>query len=301
MVKEINVWFERRLSERTLRQLREVAPSPRRPLTGDARGTLLALAVFLFFGCETAVDWDFKPQENGELAVEAILTNELKNQEVVLSLTFNDLNGEPQPATGAQVRVRGAGETHLFAEDPDKAGRYVSQEAFAGQLFTPYSLEIEWEGQTYEAEAQMVQVLPFQPVTFSSYGATDSVVIGNVPNLFSPHEQALYIIDIDWSHLIPGASSRARLFYYTFNTVDVSELFRPPQETVPIPRGSVVVQSKYSLAPGFAAYIRALAMENEWQGGFFDESSATPPTNVSNGGQGYFGVCAVVRDTLVAE
>lgn len=293
--------FERRLSERTLRQPEEAVLSSRRPLTGDARGTLLGLAVFLFFSCETAVDWDFKPQESGGLAVEAIITNELKNQEVMLSLTFSDINGAPQPATGAQVRVSGAGETHLFPEDPANAGRYVSQEAFAAQLFTPYFLEITWEGQTYEAEAQMVQVLPFQPISFSPFGAADSVVIGNVPNLFSPHEQALYVIDIDWSHLIPGESSRARLFYYTFSTVDVSELFRPPQETVPIPRGSVAVQSKYSLDPGFAAYIRALAMENEWQGGFFDESSASLPTNVSNGGHGYFGVCAVARDTLVAE
>lgn len=272
--------------------------SPRRPLPGDARGTLWWLAFFLFFGCETAVDWDFKPQDNGELAIEAILTNELKKQEVMLSLTYSDLNGEPLPATGAQVRVTGAGETHFFTEDPTGPGRYVSQEVFAAQLFTPYFLEIEWEGETYEAMSQSVQVLPFQPLSFAPYGATDSVVIANAPDLFSPHEQALYEIDIDWSHLIPGDSSRAKLFYYTFNTVDVSELFRPPIETLPIPRGSVVIQSKYSLDPGFAAYIRALAMENEWQGGVFDEASASLPTNVSNGGHGYFGVCAVVRDTL---
>jgi hypothetical protein len=265
------------------------------------KSLIVLLPLLSAFGCETAVDWDFKPQENGGLAVEAILTNELKNQEVMLSLSFSDLNGEPMPAAGAQVRVSGTGETWLFPEDPAEAGRYVSQEVFAAQLFTPYFLEITWEGRTYKAEAQMVQVLPFQPLTFSPYGATDSVVIGNVPNLYSPHEQAFYIVDIDWSHLIPDESSRARLFYYTFNTVDVSELFRPPQETVPIPRGSVVVQSKYSLDPGFAAYIRALAMENEWQGGFFDEASASLPTNVSNGGHGYFGVCAVLRDTLVAE
>ena len=52
---------------------------------------------------------------------------------------------------------------------------------------------------------------------------------------------------------------------------------------------------------GFAAYLRALLMETEWQGGAFDEASANLPTNITNGGLGYFAVCGVLADTLVAE
>ena len=42
-------------------------------------------------------------------------------------------------------------------------------------------------------------------------------------------------------------------------------------------------------------------METEWQGGVYDENSASLPTNISNGGLGFFGVSAVLSDTLLAE
>jgi hypothetical protein len=263
---------------------------------------LFPLLCMLFLSsCEVPTDWDFQPTDNGVLVVEAIITDEFGPQELRLSLSYDALNGQPAPATGAVVQISGGGETHAFQEASTAPGRYVSQQPFAAKLNTDYSLEIEWAGASYSAQNRMVQVVPFQPVTFAPYGATDSMIIANEPALFSPHEQAMHQIDIDWTHLIPGDTSRAKVIYYTFNTIDVSGLFRPEKKPVPFPRGSIVVQSKYSLDPAFAAYCRALMMETEWQGGVFDEASASLPTNVRNGGLGFFAVCAVLRDTLVAE
>ncbi|MCB9283862.1 MAG: DUF4249 family protein [Lewinellaceae bacterium] len=268
---------------------------PRRLLQAFLGISLLSL----FSGCEAPVDWTFHPGENGELAVEAIITNEVRRQEIRLSRTYDDLNGDPSPVVGASVQVSGAGETYTFTESSSLPGVYISTEAFAAQLFTPYTLQIQWEGQTYEAQNSMVQVVPFQPLTFLPVGNTDSLrTIGSEPSLFSPHEQAMYEVDIDWRHLVGSDSARARVYYYTFNTIDVSELFRPPKETVYFPKGSVVTISKFSLDPEFAAFCRALVMETEWQGGVFDEASSSLPTNISNGGHGFFGVSAVLRDTV---
>ncbi|MBK8491065.1 MAG: DUF4249 family protein [Saprospirales bacterium] len=253
-------------------------------------------------GCEAPTDWTFHPLENGALVVEAILTDELKTQEVSLSLSYNDLNGQPVSVTGAEVRITGGGAILDFAEASSRPGTYLSTQVFAAQLFTNYTLEINWEGETYEAENSMVQVIPFQKWTFNKVGATDSLrTIASVPSLYSPHEQAMYEVDIDWRHLAGSDSARAKVFYYTFNTVDVNELFRPPQETVVFPKGSIVIVKKHSLNPAFAAYCRALLMETEWQGGVFDEASSSLPTNVSNGGVGFFGVCAVVSDTIIVN
>ena len=83
--------------------------------------------------------------------------------------------------------------------------------------------------------------------------------------------------------------------------LDISEIFRPPKATVVFPRGSVVFRQKYSLHPSFATYLRALLMETEWQGGVFDEASSSLPTNISNGGLGFFAVCAVLSEVVVAE
>jgi len=215
-------------------------------------------------------------------------------------LSYNELNGQAETVSGAQIILFGGNETFTFKEDIDNPGSYLSENAFSASLNTDYVLEINWNGESFTAENKMEQVIPFTKLTFKSEGI-DSLSLAGVPSLYSPHEQSMYEIDIDWSHLIPSDTSRAKLFYYTFNTLDVNEIFRPPKKTVIFPKGSIVIEKKYSLNPEFADYFRALLMETEWQGGVFDEASASLPTNIDNGGLGFFGVCAVLSDTLVAE
>jgi hypothetical protein len=188
-----------------------------------------------------------------------------------------------------------------FFEDQNEAGKYLSEQPFAAQLNQTYHLEIQWNGQTYHAENEMVPVYPFNKMTFNAYGQKDSLTIGEVAPFYSPNEQAMYEINIDWSHLTNSDSSSAKLFFYTFNTIDASELFRPEKETIVFPKGSIVIEKKHSLNDDFAAFYRALAMETDWQGGVYDENSASLPTNISNGAVGFFGVSAVLVDTLIAE
>lgn len=263
---------------------------------------ILSIVILLgAFGCEEQTDWTFHPQENGALVVEALITDEFKTQELRLSLSYSELNGEPEPASGASVNVSDGQSIFQFTEDPGDPGKYTSQQAFAAQTGKTYTMEIQWNGQFYQAENEMVAVLPFNKITFSAYGQTDSLTLGEVAPLYSPDEQAMYEINIDWSHLSGTEPNRAKLFFYTFSTVDVNELFKPPKETVAFPKGSIVIEKKHSLNDEFAAFYRALAMETDWQGGVYDENSASLPTNVSNGGLGFFGVSAVLSDTLVAE
>lgn len=265
--------------------------------------TIFTLTIgILFLGCEEQVDWTFQPLENGVLVVEAVITNELGRQEVWLSRSYDDLNGEPAPVVDAEVRVFGGGETFVFGADGDRPGRYAGEQFFAARMGTTYTLEILWRGASYVARNEMVAVRPFNRLTFQPVGAgRDTLRLAEPAPLYSPDEQAMYEIDIDWSHLAGTDSARAKQFFYTFSTVDINELFRPPQETVAFPRGSVVRGRKYSLNPAFAAYQRALLSETEWQGGVFDEASASLPTNISNGALGFFAVCAVLTQTVAAE
>ncbi len=259
------------------------------------------LILFGTLGCEEQVDWAFQPQENGALVVDAIITNEFKQQEVRLSLSFNELNGRPEPANGAEVVISDGQNSATLIEDISEPGRYFSGPAFAAQQNRVYKIDIQYEGLNYEAENKMIPVYPFGKMTFNAVGQTDSLTIGEVAPLYSQYEQAMYEIDIDWSHLTGSDSSRAKLFFYTFSTVDVNELFKPARETVVFPKGSIVIEKKHSLNDDFAAFYRALAMETDWQGGVYDENSASLPTNISNGGVGFFGVSAVLVDTLIAE
>ena len=140
----------------------------------------------------------------------------------------------------------------------------------------------------------------FEKLTFNAVG-TDSLSIDQVAPFYFPYEQAMYEVNVVWTHLVNTENAFAKMFYYTFSTLDISQLFRPGKETIAFPKGSFVVQRKYSLNPEFAAYLRSMLMETEWQGGIFDEASDSLPTNVSNGGLGFFAVCAVAQKTFVAE
>lgn len=261
----------------------------------------LLLMLFALAACEEETPWKLTAGENGKLVVEAILTNEFKTQEIRLSQSMDEANQTPLPVSGAEVMVRVNENAVRFVEHPGEAGRYLSEQDFRTQMFVNYQLEIRWEEELYEAESDMVNVRPIPPLTFSPYGNTDSLVLGQVAPVFDTVEQAMYEIDIDWSFISGTDSSQAKLFFYTFNSVDVNELIAPSKETVVFPKGSLIIEKKYSLNEEFADYHRALLVETQWQGGVYDEFSSNPPTNISNGGLGFFGVSAVRLDTLIAR
>ena len=251
--------------------------------------------------CEEATDWQLQPGNNGQLVVEAIITDELKNQEIRLSQSYNDLNGLPIPITDATLVLNSLTERFEWQADSTDLGLYHSSTAFFAKKGVQYTLTIDWQDQTYTATAEMGRVFPFGPINFRNVIDRDSLEIIDVGPIYDPIEQAFYEIDIDWSHLIPSDSSHAKLFFYTFNTIDVSEIIRPSKERVLFPIGSIVHEKKYGLHDDFAAYLRTFVMETEWQGSAFDEASSSLPTNISNGGLGFFAVCPVLTETIIAK
>ena len=115
----------------------------------------------------------------------------------------------------------------------------------------------------------------------------------------------MYEADISWGHLPVYASdslTKARLTFYTLNTIDVSYIIFPQdKEEVYFPYGSIAILNKYSLTDEYAAYLRALLAETEWQGSIFEDARGNLPSNISNGGLGYFSACSVIADTVVVE
>ena len=153
----------------------------------------------------------------------------------------------------------------------------------------------------YEASSQLSFVAPIGAISFERKLGGDSLKIKQVGDIYHPLEQAMYEIFVDWQPRNPITPRGARLFYYTFSTIDGSQIFRPTPDEVFFPTGSRIIVNKYGLDPGFAEFIRTLVMETQWQGGVFDEASSSLESNISNGGLGYFGVCAVLSDTLIAR
>ena len=257
--------------------------------------------LIMVLACEEAIEWDLDPEVNGTLAVEAIITNENRIQTLRLSESFSKLTGTAKPVADATVLITDQGETYPFLPHPSDPGLFLSQMEFAARKDIVYTLFVRWNNQNYFGHNILSIVSPLEPIRFDTSKSQDSISIIEVAPQYHPWEQAMHEVLVYWRHIDPSPSSLVKMYYYTFNTVDGSELFKPAEEKVFFPSGSLVVRKKFGLTDDFAKYLRSLVLETRWQGGYFDEDPASLPSNISNGGLGYFSVCAVLSDTLIVE
>ena len=260
------------------------------------RNILLGFAL-----CLEAIDWELEPGKNGQLVVEAILTDEVKIQEIKLSRSYDDLNGSPPTVSDALVYLE-VNETLIeFEADESQPGVYLSAMPFAIIDDLEYLLMIDWQGITYTARSRLPDVAPIPTIRFVEADDPDSLTFARFDSLlYNANQQAMYELNVDWSHLSNEPNTAARLYFYTFNTIDVSEFIQPPEEKIVFPRGSIVIIKKFGLNDDFATYLRALAIETNWRGGPFYGTPASLPSNISNDGLGFFSTCAVLTDALIA-
>lgn len=253
--------------------------------------------------CERKTDWDLQLTTDNRLVVDALVTNERKAHFVKLSKPPTELNGKATPVSGAIVKVTAKDSVNWFTETPPGSGIYLSDSALQGVVGLQYKLTIEHEGNTYTATTSMVSVTPFQPLTYSLDESKGLYKVTHINNPYTTRP-AMYKVYLQWSH-VSGSdtldldSTSALLTSYAFNTIDVGQIFAPDAEQVLFPAYTIITEKKFSLAPDYAAFLRALVLETRWHGGYFDEAVANLPTNLSEGAIGFFATCTVVSDTIV--
>ena len=258
------------------------------------------LLILLLTSCEEQTDWNLQPGTNDFIIVDGIITNELKVQSIILSKPVAYLNEQPQPVNNATILVSSNQLSYTFHEDALHPGTYLSDKAFAGLKNRTYTLLITSGSKVYSSKAVLAAAVDFVFLRYLKNENEKKYRIIWVANAFHPERPAMYEIQLDWS-VAPGYenvnpdSCKAKLFYYTLPTLDVSEIFAPNLEKLTFPPGTVITERKYALTDEHAAFIRAVLLENTWQGGFFNTASANIPTNISEGAKGFFGACGVVE------
>jgi len=151
----------------------------------------------------------------------------------------------------------------------------------------------------YSSKAVLEPPAEFVFLKYRSEG-DNKYVITAVANSYNPSRSAMYEILLDWSTAAGYEaqnpdSCKAKLYYYTLPTIDVSEVLAPTLERITFPAGTVITEKRYSLTSEHAGFIRAMLLETTWQGGFFNTAPANVITNMSTGAVGFFGACGVVE------
>ena len=267
--------------------------------------TLLYIFIALsFFSCEKKVDWPLQDQKNDMIVVDGMITDEQKQHQVKLSLPVSQLNESPQPVSGATVTISDHDSNYVLTEQPVNSGIYKTDSFAFGKPGQNYTLKILYNGKEYGAQSYMLSGETFTPLIYTKVSRDSVYHITWVANPYNPENFAMWEILLDWS-TVPGYTNidpekcKARLLYYTLPTLDVSQVLTNELQKIYFPAGTHITERRYTINAEYAAFIRALLSETNWQGGLFDSSHANLPTNVSDNAMGFFSACAVVSYSTI--
>ena len=271
------------------------------------RKTIFYIFLLLLIACEKQVDWNIQKSDKTFVVVDGTITNEKKAHEIRLSKTVNELNALPEMISGATIILSNADSTWMLTEQIDNKGVYNTKNNFFAKPNFVYNLLISIDGNVYSAKSQLK---PISPMTRLRYARNiyypNLFNITWIANAYNANHPAMYEILLDWSDVagykyLDPALCKARLFYYSLPTIDVSQIFAPEMERILFPAGTKIIERKYSLNDDHAEFIRAMISETTWKGGYFDSAPANVPTNLSEGALGFFAVTQVIVDSLIVQ
>lgn len=252
----------------------------------------------LVSSCEEPSDWSTLSNETPTLVVEALITNELRTQEVQLSYSINDLNEQPVPEENALVTVETANNSFQFTHVQN--GLYQSTIPFIASQDIAHQLTVLVGSEIFEATSIDAAVSPLPTFEHTQCGRDSSLfrMKDDLP-LYSELEQSMYQFDYDWRSVSGDSVDIARVYEYTFNDLHINEVIPPPKDVLCFPSGTQLIVRKYGLNDEYADFLMSTLISTEWNGNIFYSSSSSPTSNISNGGLGFFTVARVLKDTLV--
>lgn len=264
---------------------------------------LLMAACLLMLSCDKQVDWDLKYQEEDLLVVEGKISSEMKQHEVKLTWPVYEMNGSPEPAIGAQVEIFDGTVAHGLVEDQVRPGIYRTDSLFAAQVNQYYQLRIRHESKRISAVTFMREVSSFQFMTVYPVQSDPPLLEAYISDSDEP---SIVRLELDWSHVrgyegLPDSVTHAVIYHYTLNSVDVNKIFKPSQEHVRFPPGTIVFREKESVNPWYAEFLRGILSETDWRGGMFDVLPGNARTNMEGEAIGFFTAADVLRDTIVID
>lgn len=257
--------------------------------------------IFLF-SCEKEIKMSTNNSSN-LVVVDGTITDEQKIQTIKISYSINQLNEIPKPVSDASVVISNEDSTWILSEQPANSGIYASKNKFGGQIGKNYSLIINNQNNIYSAKTYLVKCEPFVPLTYSKDDKDSLFHLDEVATAYVSSQPTMWEILLDWS-MVAGYTNtapencKARLLFYSLETIDVSEILPPEMDEIYFPEGTIITERKYSLTPEHAEYIRDLLLETNWQGGLLNSEHANLKTNLSSGATGFFGGCSVESISL---
>ena len=262
---------------------------------------LLILFVLFLVSCEERLDWDLESKKITVLVVDGMISNEQKRHKVVLTKPVTELNERPEPVSGALVAISDGDSIYILTEDDRNSGLYLTDSTVRGEIGKAYYLYVKIGDEEFTSLDYMMPVDPLRPFLYHKVKGYENLYEMDYRESRDPSMMHVFF---SWSYLVdPGERAGAMAFvhYYSLKSIDVNELFKPDQERVFFPAGTIILRKKYSLSRAHQEFIRSMMMETEWKGGVFDVMPANVISNINGRAVGFFSASAVVSDTTIVH
>ncbi|MBO3697482.1 DUF4249 domain-containing protein [Roseivirga sp. E12] len=267
---------------------------------------LTASLLMILMACEETVTIDTNELDE-RVVIEGLITNQ-QNHYVKLTRTRSFYATGPADAIeNALVSVSdNNGNTFQFVhnptDDPTQNGFYYPMNSFQGQIGSVYSLDVQVDGQQYNAQEELLPVTAIDSLT----------IIVNEEEFEDPEEEGRF-----YEVLFYASEPQDRKDQYLFKFYRNGEIVKDSHTDIYFSddillgekiddleiagyyaEGEEVMVEMYSLTQeAFIFYSDLFNLLNN-DGGMFSPPPANPRTNLSNGALGYFQVSALDSESI---
>jgi hypothetical protein len=260
------------------------------------------IAIIAVSSCEEIMNVSLDKNSEKTLVVEGTITTDTMEHSVILSYTGDYLNyTDKDMATGAEVTISDGSNSYLLHETIP--GVYVTNPDVYGETGKTYTLHIKMpDNKEYEASDYLKSCTVIDSFTQSKnydyfgmgYGY-DVMLFANEPEpVGDAYIFQLYLDNVpyyDTINEVPFVDDEFVNGGYIYNMA----LCRIRESDI---SDSVQVKLEIlSVSHSYYKFLYALHLETDWKGSPWDGPPANLPTNVSNGGLGYFRASDVHRKT----
>jgi hypothetical protein len=132
------------------------------------RSVIALLCIFFLYGCEEVVFVDLQEAEKRiviDASIKCIKGTDGSDQKIRVSKTRGFYEEEPVPVTDASVTITMPNDQLItFTNDEDQPGTYTTNE-FLPELNETYELNVQAEGQQFQATETLKPVVPIDSIT----------------------------------------------------------------------------------------------------------------------------------------
>ena len=267
--------------------------------------SFILLAYMLTTSCTEEISLDLNDQEEFQrLVVEGWFTNQAEAQTIELTLTSDYFANEEAPrATGAKVSVTDGAQTFDFTET--SAGVYQTDPNVKGEIGKTYTLQIEYEGEFYEASSTMKRIYEIDSLQY----VMDEDYAEDEPDETDIYYLLMYVQEPPgkgdfymWETFVNGVNKTDTLDNVWFESdefVDGNYINGLEMDNVYFAMGDTVRLQMRGIPEETLDFFVAVMLETVWRGGPFDGPPANIPSNISNGAVGHFSAASVVSKEII--